>query len=278
MDTERHEVVVEARGELGFLRFCSAEGFNGLTIESAQALRTGLEELARSAEIKVVVLAGNGRYFSTGGAMSLLSQLAAADVAERKVLLETVQKLVLAIRAAPALVYGQFEGLAAGAGVDLLMACDQIVASTSAKMNFSFAKLHLIPDLGGLFLLGQRVGHARAMNVYAKSETLDACAMRELGLLAEAPVASFDGYDWTRALRSVLGVSKDALVAAKQSLWSLSAPQFAAHLTFVNDAMSRLLDQDAHRQAVRRTRGMQKAIAASHEKTITDAAAERSNP
>ena len=248
--------------EIGYLRFKNPRSFQGLTLDAGRDLRQALQSLADNAEVKVIVLSGAGEYFCTGGSMDLLAQLADSGIERRKEMLRTMQEIILTIRTVPALVYAQFEGLAAGAGVDLLLACDQIVASESAKINFAFSKLHMIPDLGGLFLMAQRVGHSKALNVYCKSETLDARAMRAMGILDGDPIANFESYEWRRALRDVLPISKDALAAAKASLWTLTAPVFERHLELVTESVSRLLESEQHRNAVKRTRALQKAVVA----------------
>jgi 2-(1,2-epoxy-1,2-dihydrophenyl)acetyl-CoA isomerase len=260
MITETADVDYRAEGEIGYVQFRSPTNFNGLTLSNARELKHAVDALAGRTEVKAIVLSGGGDYFCTGGSMDLLEELAAAEVPQRRAMLGTVQDVIRTIRAAPALVYAEFEGLAAGAGVDLLLACDQVVAAQSARLNFSFGKLHLVPDLGGLFLLAQHVGHARALGTYCNSETLDVVAMQRLGLLGKEPVASFEGHDWRRALRGVTAISKDALVAAKASLWTLAAPEFERHLQAITESVCRLVDSEQHRSAVRRTRGMQRAV------------------
>jgi 2-(1,2-epoxy-1,2-dihydrophenyl)acetyl-CoA isomerase len=150
------DVFVERDGSVGIITINRPARLNAVTPEVGGMLESAFLDLAADSQIRAVVLTGAGRGFCAG-----------ADIAgevgnARDVLLEAWNPLVRTMRALQLPIIAAVNGVAAGAGVSLALACDLRVAATSARFELSFAKIGLMPDAGATWLLPRIVGLGRA--------------------------------------------------------------------------------------------------------------------
>ena len=133
---------------------------------------------------RVLVLTGAGRGFCAG---QDLGDRAVAPGGQGADLGESIEKfykpLVLALRSLPMPVIAAVNGVAAGAGANIALACDLVLASRSASFVQAFCKLGLVPDSGGTWFLPRLVGTARAMGLALLGEKLGAEQAAEWGLI-----------------------------------------------------------------------------------------------
>ncbi len=133
---------------------------------------------------RVLVLTGAGRGFCAG---QDLSDRAVAPGAKGADLGESIEKnytpLVLALRALPMPVIAAVNGVAAGAGANIALACDLVVAARSASFVQAFCRLGLVPDSGGTWSLPRLVGNARALGLALLGDKLPAAQAAEWGLI-----------------------------------------------------------------------------------------------
>jgi 2-(1,2-epoxy-1,2-dihydrophenyl)acetyl-CoA isomerase len=153
---------------------------NSFTAAMHAELRDALDSLA---DARVVVLTGAGRGFCAG---QDLNDRAVAP-GEKVDLGETVERdwnpLVRALAALPQPVIAKVNGVAAGAGASLAMACDLAIAARSAKFIQSFAAIGLVPDTGGSWHLTRHLGQSRAMGLALTGEPLPASQAADWGLI-----------------------------------------------------------------------------------------------
>jgi len=204
---------------------------NSFTAQMHQELRSAL---ADAAEARVVILTGAGRAFCAG--QDLNERSVAAD--DRPVDLGTTVEtgwnpLVTALTSMPQPVIAQVNGVAAGAGANIALACDMVVAARSAKFIQSFSAIGLIPDSGGSWILPRLVGQARAMGLALTGEPLPAEKAEEWGLI------------WKCVDDDSLGSEVDALAAKLASLPPLG---LAAIKAIIRSTWGRTLDQELHLQ------------------------------
>ena len=156
---------------------------NSFTAQMHEELQDALGSLG---EARVVVLTGAGRGFCAG---QDLNDRAVAP-GERVDLGDTVQAcwnpLVRTLTSMPQPVIARVNGVAAGAGANIALACDIVVAAKSAKFIQSFSAIGLIPDSGGTWALPRLVGQARALGLALTGEPLPAEAAAEWGLIWKA--------------------------------------------------------------------------------------------
>ncbi len=154
--------------------------FNGaMHSEVAAALA-----LVRDSAARVLVISGAGRGFCAG---QDLNDRAVAPGGAAPDLADSIERhykpLVLALRALPLPVIAQVNGVAAGAGANIALACDLVIAARSASFVQAFAKLGLVPDSGGTWFLPRLVGSARAMGLALLAEKLSAEQAAQWGLI-----------------------------------------------------------------------------------------------
>ncbi len=146
-----------------------------------------LKRVRRAADdpgVRCVVITGAGRAFCAGEDLAALADRYEAGQAPDlgDTLLERYNPLVRAIVAAPKPVVAAVNGVAAGAGASLALACDFRIASDRARLVLAFVKVGLVPDSGALWFLTRMVGAARAWELAATGDPLDASRAEALGV------------------------------------------------------------------------------------------------
>jgi len=156
------------------------ERLNALNVEMAAALDAALDEAAADKTCRAILLTGAGRGFCAG---QDLTEIVGASPADLERLLEHYHPLILKIRALSIPVVCAVNGVAAGAGANLALACDIVLAARSATFVQAFARIGLIPDCGGTWFLPRLVGTARARALAFLAEPLPAETAAEWGLV-----------------------------------------------------------------------------------------------
>lgn len=160
---------------------------NSFTQAMHLEVRDALENLQADKSVRVLVLTGAGRGFCAG---QDLSDRAVEPGAPGVDLGESVEKfyapLVMTLRSLPMPVICAVNGVAAGAGANLALACDIVLAAKSASFVEAFCKLGLIPDTGGTWHLPRLIGMARATGLAMLGEKLTADRAEEWGLIWRA--------------------------------------------------------------------------------------------
>ena len=160
---------------------------NAFNPEMHQLLRQALEEARDEAAVRAVLLTGSGRGFCAGQDLSERNVSANAAPIDLSVSLgSNYNPLVRRLRALPKPVVCAVNGVAAGAGANIALACDVVLAARSASFVQSFSKLGLVPDSGGTYFLPRLVGSARAMGLALLAERLSAEEAERWGLIWKA--------------------------------------------------------------------------------------------
>jgi 2-(1,2-epoxy-1,2-dihydrophenyl)acetyl-CoA isomerase len=157
---------------------------NAFNPEMHKLLRAALEKAIDDAAVRTVLLTGAGRGFCAGQDLSERNVDEALDLSVS--LGSNYNPLVRRLRALPKPVVCAVNGVAAGAGANIALACDIVIAARSASFVQSFAKLGLVPDSGGTYFLPRLVGTARAMGLSLLGERLSAEEAQRWGLIWKA--------------------------------------------------------------------------------------------
>jgi 2-(1,2-epoxy-1,2-dihydrophenyl)acetyl-CoA isomerase len=148
---------------------------NSFNLAMHAEVRAALADVRANPDVRVLVLTGAGRAFCSG--QDLADRRPTAD-GKRADLGESIEQnyrpLVLALRSLPFPVIAAVNGVAAGAGANIALACDLVVAAESASFVQSFSKLGLMPDCGGTWTLPRLVGSARALGLAFLAEKINA--------------------------------------------------------------------------------------------------------
>jgi 2-(1,2-epoxy-1,2-dihydrophenyl)acetyl-CoA isomerase len=171
------DVLIDRDGPVGVITINRPARLNAVAPETGDVLASAFRELEADSAIRAVVLTGAGQGFCAGADIS-------GDVGDaRQVLLETWNPLVTTMRTLQLPIIAAINGVAAGAGVSLALACDLRVAASSARFELSFAKIGLMPDAGLTWLLPRVVGLGRANELALLAGRLSASEAREWGLV-----------------------------------------------------------------------------------------------
>ncbi|HZD19253.1 MAG TPA: 2-(1,2-epoxy-1,2-dihydrophenyl)acetyl-CoA isomerase PaaG [Burkholderiales bacterium] len=163
------------------------EKLNALNPEMHAQLRAALERATDDPQIRALLLTGAGRGFCTGQDLAERDVSAGAAPIDLSVSLGShYNPLVRRLRALPKPIVCAVNGVAAGAGANLALACDIVIAARSASFVQAFARLGLVPDSGGTFFLPRLIGMARTMGLAMLAEPLSAERAEQWGLIWKA--------------------------------------------------------------------------------------------
>src|SRR5204862_3481938 len=163
------------------------EKLNAFNPEMHSLLRQAIERAADQADIRAVLLTGSGRGFCAGQDLAERDVSPGAAPIDLSVSIGSYYNpLVRRLRELPKPIVCAVNGVAAGAGANIALACDIVLAARSASFVQSFSKLGLVPDSGGTYFLPRLVGSARAMGLALLGERLSAEAAERWGLIWKA--------------------------------------------------------------------------------------------
>ncbi len=220
------------------LRYEVSDGTAVITLDRPEVLNAFNDELGHAAldamrnashdeEVRCVVVTGSGRAFSSGEDLGALAEGyqrgAAAPLGN--VLVERYNPLIRAITSAPKPVVAALNGVAAGAGASIALACDFRIASDKAKLVLAFIKVGLVPDSGGIWWLTKMVGAAKAWELCALGNPISAEDALRLNLVNEVvPSDEFEA-TWTTFAESLAAGPTRAFALTKRLLRSaMEAP------------------------------------------------------
>jgi len=174
----------ETAGGVTRITFNRPDVLNSFHSRMSAEVRTVLEAAESDAAVRVVLLTGSGRAFCAGQDLDEAVPTEGPSVRDLSAHVRTVYNpLVLLIRRMPKPVIAAVNGVAAGAGANLALACDFVLASRSASFIQAFSRIGLVPDTGGSFFLPRLVGQARATAMTMLAEKVTADRAHELGMI-----------------------------------------------------------------------------------------------
>ena len=216
----------KADGGIARITLNRPDKLNSFNVAMHNELREVLDTLA---DTRVVILTGAGRAFCAGQDLNERA-VASEHPVDLGVTVETCwNPLIRRLRDLQQPIIARVNGVAAGAGANVALACDMVVAARSAKFIQSFAPIGLIPDSGGTWILPRLVGQARALGLTLTGEPLSADQAAEWGLI------------WKAVDDDALDAEVDALAARLASLPPLG---LAETKKMIRSTWSRTLDQE----------------------------------
>jgi 2-(1,2-epoxy-1,2-dihydrophenyl)acetyl-CoA isomerase len=241
-DSTSASVLYEERGAVAVVTLNRPQALNSFTREMHQRLRAALDRAEAAPHIRALVLTGAGRGFCAGLDLSELDFTPGPGLLERAdpgpVIEQEFNPTTRRLQSLKLPTVVAVNGVAAGAGASIAMACDIAVAAPGASFVQAFSKIGLIPDAGGSWLLVERLGLARAMALAMTGDKLTADKALEWGLIwqvAEDPLAA------AVALAEKLAVMPTkALVATRHLLAGAGTRSLDEHLNVERDTQSAL--------------------------------------
>jgi len=168
---------------------------------------------------RVVVITGAGRAFCAGGDVEFMSGLQKeGDVARFRKLLDAGRDVVTQIAEMAKPVIASVNGIAAGAGCNLALACDYRIASEAAKFGETFVKIGIHPDWGGTWLLPRMIGTGRALEMMMTGRMVDAAEAFTIGMVERVVAADALTDETTKLARAIAQGPPLAIAGIKRAL------------------------------------------------------------
>lgn len=210
------------------LKLNRPKSYNAFTRDLALQLQDALDHAHHSAEVRAVVLTGSGKAFSAG---QDLGELVGEDAPPMgQILKEHFNPVVAKIRACDKPVVAAVNGVAAGAGANIAIACDIVLAAASASFIQAFAKIGLIPDSGGTWTLPRIVGWQKASALMLTADKLGAAEAERLGMVYRVVPDDALADEAHTLARRLAQMPTRALALTKQALEASSGHSFTEQL------------------------------------------------
>ncbi len=220
-------LLYDVRDGVAQLTLNRPERRNALNLTLNQELLDGLQQAAADQQVRALLIAGAGKGFCAGADLALFqSQPAPEELYES--IVNSLGPLATTITALPKPVIAAVNGIAAGAGASLALACDLRVMAHDASLLMAFSNVGLVPDGGATWFLARQIGYSRAFEYTAEGDQISAERCLELGLANKVVPAE-----------SLLDISLAwALRMAKRPTLALGATKQALHYALQHDLVS----------------------------------------
>jgi 2-(1,2-epoxy-1,2-dihydrophenyl)acetyl-CoA isomerase len=235
-------ITFEIKDHIGFITLNRPDKLNAFNREMALTLQNRLDECASLHEVRAVFLTGAGRAFSAG---QDLAEITGPDaLGMDKILSEQYNPIVTRIRNLPKPVVAAVNGVAAGAGANIALCCDIVVATRSASFIQAFSRIGLIPDSGGTWFLPRMVGWQKAIGIAMLGDKIGAPEAEKMGMLYKV----FEDEEFVNASRVL------AAVLAQMPTRALAFTKHAFNYSADNSLEAQLLLEDEVQQKAAQTR------------------------
>lgn len=214
-------ILLHTSGGIATVTLNRPEKLNAFAGTMREDLVDMLEQVSHDEAVRVVVLTGAGRAFCAGGDVESMAKMQGdRDTEAFRKLLDAGRAIVTTIRTMPQIVIASINGVAAGAGCNLALACDYRLAAEHARLGQTFIRIGLHPDWGGTYFLPRIVPPSRALELLASGRLVAAPEAYSLGMIDKL-VAEDDLKTETHTVAMEFADSPRAVLAAiKRSVYS----------------------------------------------------------
>ncbi|HRO07436.1 MAG TPA: 2-(1,2-epoxy-1,2-dihydrophenyl)acetyl-CoA isomerase PaaG [Saprospiraceae bacterium] len=214
------------------ITFSRADKLNSFIREMAFELQSALDQLAVNEAVRCIVITGEGRAFCAG--QDLIEATDPDGPSLSSIVSEHYNPVIIRIRNIPKPVIAAVNGVAAGAGANIALACDIVVASESASFIQIFSKIGLIPDSGGTYMLPRLIGMQRATALMMLGDKVNAIKAREMGMIYEV----YKDESFSEEVRKL------ALQLAEMPTYGLALTKQALNQSYMNNLVQQLSLED----------------------------------
>jgi len=174
-------ILFEIKNSIAFITLNRAEKFNAFNRQMSLDLQEKLDECEKNISVRCVYLTGAGKGFSSG--QDLTEAIDPNGPEMEKIIAEQYNPIIRKIRNLSKPVIAAVNGIAAGAGANVALCCDVIVASESASFIQAFSKIGLIPDCGGTYFLPRLIGLQKSSALMMLGEKISAKEAERMGMI-----------------------------------------------------------------------------------------------
>jgi len=236
---------------IGTITLNRPDKLNAFTDEMLEDWLAALEQCRVDPDVRVVVITGTGRAFTTGGDIGTFADKASQTAAEiRSRLIEGGQRLPRKLDAIDKPILAALNGFATGGGLDIALACDIRFAAESARFAETYARMGLVPGMGGAYLLPRIVGMPKALEMLWSCDWVDAREAERIGLVSQV-FADADLMPATLAFaRKIAANAPLAVQTIKRVARQGEGKDLAAALEIVASNMPLVRASEDHREAI----------------------------
>ena len=246
-------ILFEINNSIAFITLNRPDKFNSFNREMALLLQAKLDECKKE-EVRCVYITGTGKAFSAG---QDISELVGENKMEiKQILSEHYNPIVSRIRKLEKPVVAAINGVAAGAGANIALCCDVVVATQSASFIQAFSKIGLIPDSGGTYFLPRLIGWQKASALSMLGDKVGAADAEKMGMLYKVFADDVFETESKNIAAALAAMPTKGLAYTKQLL----------NMSFHADYMEQLMEEDVFQQRAAMTEDHQEGIAAFLEK------------
>jgi 2-(1,2-epoxy-1,2-dihydrophenyl)acetyl-CoA isomerase len=229
-------ITTEVRDRIATITLNRPDKLNAFSGTMREELLDALVVAEHDADCRVAVITGAGRAFCAGGDVDFMSGLQRdGNVAAFRKLLDAGRDVVLQIAAMEKPVIASVNGIAAGAGCNLALACDYRIASDAAKLGETFVKIGLHPDWGGTWLLPRLIGRSRAAELLMTGRIVDASEALAIGLVDRVVPAAELASETSKLAQSIAAAPPIAVAGIKRALAATERNDLRAQLDLEAD-------------------------------------------
>ncbi|MBL0183724.1 MAG: enoyl-CoA hydratase/isomerase family protein [Chitinophagaceae bacterium] len=247
-------ILFEIKNGVAFITLNRPDKFNSFNREMALLMQAKLDEAASLHEVRCVYITGAGKAFCAGQDISELVGENRIEI--KQILSEHYNPIVKRIRNLPKPVVAAINGVAAGAGANIALCCDVVVAAASASFIQAFSKIGLIPDSGGTFTLPRLTGWQKASALMMMGDKVAAAEAEKTGMIYKV----FENEIFEEESKKI------ATTLSQMPTKGLAYTKHALNNSFHNNWEEQLLLEDEYQQKSAQTEDYQEGINAFLEK------------
>lgn len=251
-------ILFEITDSIAYITLNRPDKFNSFNREMALLLQNKLDECASLQEVRCVYITGTGKAFCAG---QDIGELVGEDKIElSQILSEHYNPIVQRIRNLPKPVVAAVNGVAAGAGANIALCCDIVIAAETASFIQAFSKIGLIPDSGGTFTLPRLIGWQKASALMMTGDKVSATDAEKMGMIYKVVTADLFETESKKIAATLASMPTKGLAYTKQVL----------NNSFTNSWEEQLQLEDEFQQKAALTADYQEGINAFLEKRTAE--------
>ena len=225
-------IIFEIKGNVAWITLNRPKVFNSFNREMALTLQKHLDECETNAQIRCIVIKGEGKAFCAG--QDLAEAIDPNGPELSKIVSEHYNPIIERLRKIEKPIIAGINGVAAGAGANIAFACDITIATESASFIQAFSKIGLIPDSGGTYTLPRLVGFAKASALMMTGEKVSAADAEKMGMI----------YKWVPDADFTSELEKSANYIGAMPTKGLGLTKRALNKAMTNDLTTQLALED----------------------------------
>lgn len=251
-------ILFEIKNSIAFITLNRPEKYNAFTREMALLLQEKLDECEKNISVRCVMISGTGKAFSAGQDLSEVTDPNGRGM--EKILSESYNPIVTKIRNVNKPVLAAVNGVAAGAGANIALCCDIVIASENASFIQAFSKIGLIPDSGGTYFLPRLIGFQKASAIMMLGDKISAVEAENTGMI----------YKTFSTQTFFAEAEKMAITLSKLPTKALAFTKHALNKSFEQSLEQQLETEDFLQQKAASTNDFKEGVAAFTEKRKAD--------